>query len=69
MTDTLELRSAAIHCDGCAASIQRSLGKLAGVQSATVDVERKTVRVVFDPAQATESGIRERLAAAGFPVD
>ena len=68
MTETLNTSSAAIECDACANSIQRALGRLAGVRQVAVDVESKTIGVEYDPAQVKESEIQERLALIGFPV-
>ena len=68
MTETFQTHSAAIECDACANSIQRALGKLAGVQQVTVDVESKTIRVEYNPAQVKENEITERLALIGFPA-
>jgi copper chaperone CopZ len=62
-------RAPAIHCDGCAAAIKRSLGRLAGVQAVEVAVDAKTVAVDFDAAQADRQAISSRLDAAGFPAE
>jgi copper chaperone len=59
----------AIHCDGCASSIKRSLGRMAGVQAVEVDVADKRVDVQFDAAQTSEQAIQERLEMAGFPAN
>ena len=58
----------AIHCDGCAAAIKRSVGKLAGVDSVEVAVADKRVSVSFDGARVSADMIKERLEQAGFPV-
>jgi len=60
------LISPAIHCDGCAAAIERSLGKLAGVQR--VSVQDRSVTVTFDEKVTSANAIGERLDRAGFPV-
>lgn len=57
-----------IRCGGCASSIERSLGKLGGVQIVTVDVQARTVAVGFDDSIVTPTQIASRLAQAGFPV-
>ena len=59
----------AIHCDGCADSIKRSLGRLPGVQSVEVDVADKRVDVRYDEGETSNQAIRERLEMAGFPPD
>ena len=69
MTDTYQAHAPAIHCDGCAQSIKRSLGRLSGVQSVQVNVESKDVEILYDAQAVTESAIRDRLAAVGFPVE
>jgi copper chaperone CopZ len=58
----------AIHCDGCAASIKRVLGRLPGVEKVEVEVAEKQVKVQFDPSQVSEATIRTRLEMAGFPL-
>lgn len=65
----VNLHSAEIECEGCANSIQRTLGKLEGVQSVEVDIEGKNVTVQYATAQTSETAIRERLEQAGFPAD
>ncbi|MBM3496025.1 MAG: heavy-metal-associated domain-containing protein [Armatimonadetes bacterium] len=62
------LISPAIHCDGCAAAIERSLGKLAGVQRVHVSVQDRSVTVTFDEKVTSANAIGERLDRAGFPV-
>jgi copper chaperone CopZ len=57
-----------IECDGCAASIRRSLARVKGVTTVEVDVQRKIVDVEYDPAEIEEAGLSERLATAGFPT-
>jgi copper chaperone len=69
MTATFEAHCPTIECDGCAASIRRTLGKLAGVQQVTVEVEAKNVLVQFDPNEVGVPALRERLIKAGFEPD
>ncbi len=63
---TVNFFTPAIHCEGCASSIKRSLGKLKGVETVQVNVETKQVSVEFDEAQTAEPAIQERLVLAGF---
>ena len=58
----------AIECDGCANSIKRSLGKLAGVSEVKVDVAEKRVEVEYDPQKVEEQAISARLEQAGYPA-
>ncbi len=58
-----------IECEGCAASIQKAVGRLNGVQSVAVDLPGKAVRVTFDPAQSSRETLAEALADIGFPPE
>jgi copper chaperone CopZ len=59
----------AIHCEGCAGSIRRSLGKLRGVTAVDVAVATTAVTVQYDEAVTDGAAIAARLAAAGFPSE
>ena len=69
MTTEYETRCPDIECQGCASSINRSLGKVAGVESVDVDVAKKLVTIAYDDALTNEIALGERLTAAGFPPD
>ena len=56
-----------IQCDGCANSIKRALGRIAGIESVEVDVPAKNVTVKYE-APADLAGIESALDRAGFPV-
>jgi copper chaperone len=56
-----------IECDGCANSIKRALGRLAGIETVEVDVEAKNVTVGYD-SPANEATVRSALDSAGFPT-
>ncbi|MBI2466441.1 MAG: heavy-metal-associated domain-containing protein [Candidatus Rokubacteria bacterium] len=57
-----------IHCEGCAETITKALGAVAGVAATRVAIPEKEVRVEFDPAQVDEGRVRRALADAGFPA-
>lgn len=63
----LTLIAPEIHCDGCAASIRRSLGRMAGVEVLGVDVPGKSVRVAYDAGLTSQEAIVARMHQAGFP--
>ena len=56
-----------IHCDHCKMSIEGAVGELAGVASAAVDVEQRTVSVAFD-APASIEGIIGAIEDQGYEV-
>lgn len=69
MTSTFQAHCPSIECDGCANSIQRTLGHLTGVEKVMVVVDAKNVLVQFDPTKIGPSTMRERLRLAGFSPD
>lgn len=67
MADTTAERTyavPAIHCDGCAGNIEEALEPVEGVESASVDLASKTVRV---RGTADDRLLRKVLTAAGYP--
>ncbi len=65
----IEYTAPAIHCEGCANSIIKSLSRLSGVQSVETDVDTKRVLVEFEEEQTSDAAIRQRLTLAGFPPE
>lgn len=62
----LTLKSAEIHCESCGESVKKVLATLPGVQSVSVNVQEKTVKVAFEDPTKVED-IRQALTEAGFP--
>jgi len=58
-----------IECDGCAASIEKALGRQDGVQTVTVDVSAKRVTVTYDGARTGRAQVAEALTDIGFPPE
>jgi copper chaperone CopZ len=56
-----------IYCEKCAATIKKALRGVPGVASVNVDVDKKEVRVQFDPAKATVADLTTATAKRGFP--
>lgn len=56
-----------IECAGCAASIEKALGRSPGVQGVQVAVPDKTVTVRFDDGQTSPAQLAEALTEVGFP--
>ena len=57
-----------MHCAGCAANIERVLGKREGVKLASVNFPSSTVLVEYDPAVISYDGLREAVENAGFEL-
>lgn len=64
---TTTLTAPDIECGGCAAAIQKALGKIAGVTDTTVDIETKRVTISHN-AEVTRETLAAALDRAGFPV-
>lgn len=57
-----------IHCGHCKQSIEGAVGALAGIESVTVDIEPRTVNLVFDDRAVGLSDIKAAIEAAGYEV-
>ena len=62
----LTANSKDISCEGCSNAIQRALGRLAGVQSVSVDVDSKDVHVEYDESVVQPGKVLEKLSNAGY---
>ena len=58
----------AVNCAHCKMTIEREVGKLAGVAFVSVNVDAKQAVIRFD-APATKAGIRALLAEIGYPAE
>ena len=63
---TLTLTIQGMGCGHCVARVKQALGKLAGVQSETVEIGSATVR--YDAAQVTPESIRQAVEDLGYEV-
>jgi copper chaperone len=57
-----------VSCNHCKMAIEGALAGLDGVVSATVDVEAKSVDVVFDGETVDSERIAATIAGEGYPV-
>jgi copper chaperone len=57
-----------ISCNHCKMAIEGALAGVDGVDSATVDVEAKSVDVVFDGGRVDQDGIAAAVVAEGYDV-
>ena len=54
-----------MSCVNCAATIERSLGKLPGVSAAPVNFATEKVTVTFDPERISITALVENIRNAG----
>jgi len=57
-----------ISCNHCKAAIEGAVGKVEGVESVIVDVERKDVAVRFDDSVVGRAAIVAAIEGAGYEV-
>jgi mercuric ion binding protein len=54
-------------CAVCPITVKKVLEKVSGVTSATVDFEKKTAIVTFDPDKASPPALTKATWNAGYP--
>jgi len=57
-----------MHCAGCAGTIERVLGKTAGVRSASVSSASESVLVEFDENKVSEPDLAKAVSSAGYKL-
>ena len=65
VSDTLTVRVKGMRCEECAHKVRVAVKEVPGVSDMLFNLERRTVSIVYDPAQATPAAIRERLDKTG----
>ena len=55
-------------CASCVRRIERALGKVEGVQDASVNLATEKARVTFDPAAASVAQLKAAVEKAGYGV-
>ena len=68
MMTTVNLKIAGMSCAACAARIEKGLGRLPGVEKATVNFATEQASVTFDPAQASLSDLAKKVESLGFSI-
>ena len=57
-----------VTCNHCVAAIEGAVGGLQGVQSVTVDLDRKDVTIRFDDGQVAREDIVTAIQGEGYEV-
>jgi copper chaperone len=65
---TTELTVPDMSCAHCKATIEESLDRLPGIESATADPETKQVAVSFDESRVNEDQLKLAVENAGYTV-
>ncbi len=54
-------------CGTCPIVVKKALERVSGVSSTSVDFDKKTATVTFDPDKATSAKLTKATTEAGFP--
>lgn len=57
-----------MHCSFCAASITKGVGKMPGVANANVSIAHEEALIEYDPAQVTETQLKNTLQDLGYTI-
>lgn len=58
-----------MHCDGCANTVSRLLGKVEGVESADVSLEKGEAEVSYDSTSVTFDQLKHSVEKAGYGLE
>jgi copper chaperone CopZ len=64
--ETTEIGVKGMHCDGCERTLTLALSRLEGVRDVKAGRAAERVLVIYDPAEASEQALRERVRLCGF---
>jgi len=57
-----------ISCEHCVATVKKTVGQFAGVQSVDANEQTKVITLTYDPAQVDLAKVENALAEEGYPV-
>jgi copper chaperone len=66
--ETVNFKVQGMTCGGCVASVTRVLQSVAGVERATVVLERGSAEVTFDPARTNLAALKVAVEGAGYDL-
>ena|ERR1700676_3663334 len=64
---TVTLAVENMTCGTCPIVVRKALGRVPGVSATTIDFDKKTATVTFDPDKATSARLTQATTEAGFP--
>jgi copper chaperone CopZ len=65
-TRTVTIRVEGMHCNMCAASVEKKLKATPGVEEAKVSFEKGEAWVKFDDSKVSEAQLREAINSTGY---
>ena len=58
-----------MSCDNCKKRIEKNVSWEKGVKDLQVDLEKKTVKITYDPKKITEEKLKQSLEALGYTAE
>ena len=58
--------SVPLHCENCVTKVKENISFLKGVKDLEVSLEKKIVRIVYDPSKITEEKLAEAIKKLGY---
>jgi copper chaperone CopZ len=58
-----------MFCENCKAKIEKNISWEKGVKDLTVDLEKKTVKIVYDPKKTTEEKLKKAVEKLGYTCE
>lgn len=66
--ETVTIQTSA-QCDMCKERIEKAMAFTKGVKKSTLNVEAKSITVVYNPAKTSPGQIREAISKTGYDAD
>jgi copper chaperone CopZ len=58
-----------MHCENCKARIEKNISWEKGVKDLTVDLEKNTVTIVYNPQKTTEEKLKKAVEKLGYTCE
>lgn len=68
MNREITLKVQGMTCGHCKMTVEKALGRLAGVGGVAVDLAGQRVKVDINPEQVTEADLKKTIEDAGYDV-
>ncbi|PGT81884.1 copper chaperone CopZ [Bacillus sp. AFS040349] len=65
---TVTLKVEGMSCQHCVNAVEGSLGKLEGVSTVKVELDKGTVNIDFDPEKVTKDKMKDAIEDQGYDV-
>ena len=65
----VEIKTPTLQCGSCEATVSDAVKKVDGVQSVSVDLEKKVVRVAYDEGMTDVASIESAIVKAGYQAN